>query len=304
MTDLGDTVLIVDDSPQTLGMLTDALEREDMTVLVATSGQAALDLLAKVAPHVILMDARMPGLDGFETTRRIKQTPMREHIPVIFMTGLTETQHVVAGLAAGGVDYVTKPIVLDEMIARIRVHLANARLAVGARAALDATGRSLFSLAADGQLLWCTPRAEEILSDQFTGGRLMLEDALVGSLLAAVASDGATPPRPLSAPHSGPPTREFHFLTTVRPGEYLFRVTETLPGAREALLRARFPLTVREAEVLVWLAAGKSNQDIADILGNSPATVKKHLLQIYAKLGVENRATAAAMAVQALAEHG
>ncbi|WP_339115266.1 DNA-binding response regulator [Thioclava sp. GXIMD2076] len=294
-----DIVLIVDDTPQTLGLLTDTLEREGMTVLVATSGQAALDLLAKIAPHVILMDAVMPGLDGFTTTRTIKQTPGRENIPVIFMTGLSDTEHVVAGLAAGGVDYVTKPIKLEELIARIRVHLSNARLAEGARAALDATGRSLMAIDAGGRILWTTPRAEELLGGLFHGGQLMLTDALVGQLLSLTRQAGASAVVPLGEAEIG-----FHYLNPVREGEYLFRVTEDRPGLREEILRDRFPLTQREAEVLVWVAAGKSNQDIADILGNSVATVKKHLLQIYAKLSVENRATAAAMAVQVLAEQG
>ncbi|WP_172331027.1 response regulator [Mangrovicoccus sp. HB161399] len=299
MTDLGDTVLIVDDQPETLELLTDTLEREGMTALVAIRGQAALDLLAKVEPHVILMDAQMPGLDGFETTRAIKQMPGREHIPVIFMTGLTETEHVVKGLAAGGVDYVTKPVVLEEMIARIRVHLANARVAQGARAALDAAGRSLLALDDGGALLWSTPRAEEILADLFEDGRLVPSEALAGRLLSMRGV-----PDSRSRLTLGDRELEFQYLAPVRAGESLYRVTESRPGAREAVLRDRFGLTAREAEVLLWLAAGKSNQDIADILGNSAATVKKHLLQIYAKLGAENRATAAAMAVQLLAELG
>ncbi len=299
MADLGDTVLIVDDSPETLGLLTDTLEREGMDVLVAIRGEAALDLLGQVVPHVILMDAMMPGIDGFETTRRIKLMPGREHIPVIFMTGLTETGDVVRGLAAGGVDYVTKPVVLDEMIARIRVHLANARRTQGAHAALDAAGRSLLALDEGGGLLWSTPRAEEILAGHFEGGRLVLGDALAGRLLSM---RGAVDSRWKIA--EGETELEFQYLAPLRPGEHLYRVTESRPGAREAMLRDRFGLTAREAEVLLWLAAGKSNQDIAGILGNSAATVKKHLLQIYAKLGAENRATAAAMAVQLLAELG
>ena len=92
---------------------------------------------------------------------------MLAHVPVIFMTGLTETEHVLEGLAAGGVDYVTKPIVVDELLARIRVHLANARVAAGTRAALDATGRFLLATDARGRLLWCTPKARQLLARLF-----------------------------------------------------------------------------------------------------------------------------------------
>ncbi len=94
----------------------------------------------------------MPGMDGFETCRRIKRDAGLSNVPVIFMTGLAETEHIVRGLEAGGVDYVTKPIVIEEMLARIRVHLANARLAQSARAALDVSGRFLLAVNRKGKV--------------------------------------------------------------------------------------------------------------------------------------------------------
>ena len=122
-------------------------------MLIATDGESALRLIEQITPDLVLMDAVMPGLNGFETCRRMKRNKMLGALPVIFMTGLTETENVLEGLAAGGVDYVTKPLVVDELLARIRVHLANARVAAGTRAALDATGR--FLLATDR----CRPAA-------------------------------------------------------------------------------------------------------------------------------------------------
>ena len=107
-------------------------------------------------PDVILMDALMPGTDGFETCRRLKQNKALAHVPVIFMTGLSDTEHIIEGLEAGGVDYVTKPIVPGELLARIRVHLANARIAHSARTALDAFGRFLLA-ATSGRA--CAPQA-------------------------------------------------------------------------------------------------------------------------------------------------
>lgn len=123
-----DIVLVVDDSPETLSLLTDALEDAGVTVLVAVEGANALTLVEQITPDVILLDAIMPGMDGFETCRRLKALKALAHVPVIFMTGLSETEHIVKGLDAGGVDYVTKPVVPNEIIARMRVHLANARL--------------------------------------------------------------------------------------------------------------------------------------------------------------------------------
>lgn len=106
----GPTILVVDDSLESLGFVTAALEAAGMTVLVACDGVAALQSLALVVPDLIVMDAMMPVMDGFATTRQIKADPRLARVPVIFMTGLTETEHVLHGLAVGGVDYVQKPL--------------------------------------------------------------------------------------------------------------------------------------------------------------------------------------------------
>src|ERR1700744_5238605 len=138
-------VLVVDDAADALGMLTDALEPAGFPVLASTSGTQALAIVGRVTPDIVLLDAVMPGMDGFETCRRLKAMAAIAAVPVIFMTGLSETEHVVRGLEAGGVDYLTKPINIEELLARIRVHLANARAYQSAHAALDATGRFLFA---------------------------------------------------------------------------------------------------------------------------------------------------------------
>jgi DNA-binding response OmpR family regulator len=134
-----------------------------MEVLVASNGAAALQALALVKPDLVLMDAVMPVMDGFETTRRIKADPILSSIPVIFMTGLTETEHVVRGLGAGGVDYVRKPIIIEEMLARIAVHTGNAAVARSSRAALDTAGRSVLAVNSAGSVLWATPRGQAIV---------------------------------------------------------------------------------------------------------------------------------------------
>src|SRR6201991_4718422 len=123
-----DVALVVDDSPETLRLLTDALDGAGMTVMVALDGASAMRIVDQITPDIVLLDAVMPGIDGFETCRRLKRDAGLANVPVIFMTGLSETEDVVRGLEAGGVDYVTKPIVIEEMLARIRVHLANSRL--------------------------------------------------------------------------------------------------------------------------------------------------------------------------------
>ena len=117
------TILIIDDQPAMLNLLIEAFEPAGFDVLVALQGEMALMLLNQVTPDVILLDAMMPGIDGFETCRRLKRRPGLALVPVIFMTGLSETEDIVQGLQAGGVDYVTKPVAPTEVIARVKVHL-------------------------------------------------------------------------------------------------------------------------------------------------------------------------------------
>ena len=296
-----DTVLVVDDTPETLGFLTDTLDHAGFTVLIATDGESALALVEQITPDLVLMDAVMPGLDGFETCRRLKGEKFLSHLPVIFMTGLSETEHVVQGLAAGGVDYVTKPIVIDELLARIRVHLANARIAHGSRAALDAAGRFLVATDANGQLLWCTPKAKQLLSELFPAngddGAGCLPKNVVRQL-TGLRQGGLAGAR--SVIEVDGRKMELAFLSSTGPDELLFRLTETSTVPDEQLLQQLLALTTRESQVLLWISRGKSNREIGEILDISPRTVNKHLEQVFVKLGVENRAAAAARAVRSL----
>jgi DNA-binding NarL/FixJ family response regulator len=296
-----DIVLVVDDSSEALGFLTRALEQADFTALVAKDGASALELLENVTPDLVLMDAVMPRMDGFETCRRIKSGRRTAHLPVIFMTGLSETQHVVEGLNAGGVDYVTKPIVIDELLVRIRVHLSNARISHGARAALDVTGRFLIATNAAGELIWSTLQADALLGSAFPT-REIQQDGLPHDVSAKLAALIGRARAQIAEPVlAGNEKRlNFLFVGATQPNEYLFRLTEESPGESD-LLQARLGLTQREAEVLIWIAGGKPNRDIGEILGISPRTVNKHLEQIFTKLGVENRASAAAQATKILA---
>jgi DNA-binding NarL/FixJ family response regulator len=297
-----DTVLVVDDTPETLGFLTDTLDHAGFTVLIATDGESALALVEQITPDLVLMDAVMPGMDGFETCRRLKGEKLLSHLPVIFMTGLSETEHVVQGLAAGGVDYVTKPIVIDELLARIRVHLANARIGHGSRAALDAAGRFLVATDGNGQLLWCTPKAKQLLSELFPAngdeGAGCLPPNVVRQLTGLRHQGGLAGAR--SIIELGGRKMELAFLSSTGPDELLFRLTETSTVPDEQLLQQTLALTTRESQVLLWISRGKSNREIGTILDISPRTVNKHLEQVFVKLGVENRAAAAARAVRSL----
>lgn len=309
-----DVVLVVDDTPDSLSFLTDTLESEGITVLVATNGESCLALLDEITPDLVLMDAVMPGLDGFETCRRLKREKLLSHVPVIFMTGLTETEHVVRGLQAGGVDYVPKPIVVGELLARIRVHLANARMAHASRTALDATGRYLVSTDGQGRLLWATPRAEQLIGEWWPGALAAGETALPATLPSGFPADLSARLALLRSEAS--PAQvftiaarrfEFSFVSSTAPDEFLYRLREVadpeaVQQAQALQLQQTLALTAREAEVLLWISRGKSNRDISEILNISPRTVNKHLEQVFEKLGVENRASATARAVRVLSQ--
>jgi DNA-binding NarL/FixJ family response regulator len=295
-----DTVLVIDDTPESLRFLADTLEAEGMRVLIATSGEAAIALLEHVTPDLILMDAIMPGMGGFEATKLIKRAPATAHIPIVFMTGLTESEHVLAALEAGGVDYVRKPLIVNELVARVRVHMANARLATGSQAALDASGRHLMSVNRDETLVWWTPQAGDMLS-----AAIPEWDRIAGPAPAALRPALI---RVLQSEESGTSARvelngmtlELVMVARLRGEETLIRVNDVNPAATIARLQSRHSLTSREAEVLLWVSYGKPNRVISDILAISPRTVNKHLEQIFEKLGVETRAAAAALAVRSM----
>lgn len=291
-----DVILVVDDSAETVGMLNDTLESAGMTTLVALEGNQAIKIARRMTPDIILMDAVMPEMDGFETCRQIKMDPELRSIPVIFMTGLSDTENVVKGFEAGGVDYVTKPIVTNELIARMRVHLANARLTLSAQTALDTAGQCLFAVNGHGGMVWSTPQVNQILDAANDGDWLSqkLEKEIHQWLLHAPAVGMG-----LNL-HSPRRSLKLVYLGNNGSNELLLRLVDSEPVDETLSLRNNFPLTRREAEVLLWIARGKTNREIGLILGTSPRTVTKHLEQVYRKLDVENRTAAAAKALQHL----
>ena len=309
----GDLVLIVDDVPDNLGMLHDALDESGYTVLVATNGESALQRATQALPDIILLDALMPGMDGFEVARRLKAASATAHVPIVFMTGLTETEHLVAALDAGGVDYVTKPIKPKEVLARMQVHLRGARQAQGAvqtRRALDAFGYASITVrVSDGRLMWQTPLARELLKDYFGESSLLAPAPLLAWLrrhVPAAREQHIEPPRFYAelgarrlsfALHQQIGAGEPEDLGDGESSDWLIVMREVSDLAIIDAMGLNFKLTAREAEVLYWVVKGKINRDIADILGASPATVKKHLERVFSKLGVETRTSAAAMAL-------
>lgn len=303
-------VLVVDDMPDNLAVLHDALDESGYTVLVANGGEAALQRAAQAQPDIVLLDACMPGMDGFEVARRLKADPLTAAIPIVFMTGLTDTDHVVAAFAAGGTDYVTKPVRTREVLARIAAHLASAQVQRQARNALDAFGHATMAVhEPSGTCVWQTALARRLM-DEFhpdaAPGRLPPELQAWVAREALRRRAGADPGGLAIARGA----RRLHLLLHAVDADALgddhwllvLRVADD-SATVEALVHG-LDLTAREAEVLLWVTRGKTNRDIGEILGTSPRTVHKHLEHVFQKLGVETRTAAASVAMARVAALG
>ncbi|MEO7578094.1 MAG: response regulator transcription factor [Massilia sp.] len=301
----GHVVLIVDDMPENLAVLHDALDESGFTVLVANNGEAALSRALEVVPDIILLDAVMPGMDGFEVCRRLKAQMATRQIPVIFMTGLTETEHVLAAFQAGGTDYVTKPVRQSELMARIAAHLRTAKLMNQARSALDAFGNAVIAVTPrDGKVVWQTPLARQWMQSYFAIPGVEEDNETPAELLGwldavgrAQRAGGAQPPLTVIR---GASRLIFEAAEIGEREQWMIVLREESDAAQVQALLALFKLTQRESEVLNWVIKGKTNRDIGEILGTSPRTVNKHLEHVFVKLGVETRTAAASLAMNRL----
>jgi DNA-binding NarL/FixJ family response regulator len=291
-TKISDVVLVVDDSPESLGMLNVALNQQGFTALVALDGLQALAIVEKVQPDVVLLDAMMPQMDGFETCQRLKQ--YLPNTPIIFMTGLTDVEDVVRGFEAGAIDYVTKPISPDEVIARIKSHIETAKLALSAQDALDLAGSNVFCVSEQGRLSWATPYVHKLIDN------IACDDhspwaSIAKSLVPWLARDTSKNllidcfQQPLNVSY-----------VRMQHDKHLLRVAEAKKKKSAVHLQKKLPITKRESEVLYWVSYGKTSWEISQILEMSPRTVNKHLEQIFKKLGVDNRTSAAAISIRLL----
>ncbi|MBT9467169.1 DNA-binding response regulator [Hydrogenophaga sp.] len=281
-------ILVVDDAVDTLRMLGDALVSEGYVVLAARDAEEALERFEVAVPDGVLLDAVMPGMDGFAFCEHIKATPAWSHVPIVFMTGLSESDQILRGFACGGVDYVVKPLRIPEVMARLATHVRNARVTRLAQEAVDVAGMGTVVLDTQGRMAWRSPQATAWLALAF--GADAAAGKRAGEWLGTALSNTET-------------TRDLgrHGRLLARNmgqgnlGESMLLLTLTPDSAAAQRLRD-IALTPRETEVLSWLAKGKTNRDIADILGMSHRTVNKHLEHVFEKLGVETRSAAAAIA--------
>lgn len=293
------TVLVVDDTPANLGVVLESLHSAGLRVLMAESGPRALELLARQPIDLVLLDLVMPGHDGFATLADIRRRPAWADIPVLFMTAVDDPAQKVSALESGAVDYISKPVHPPEVLARVRTHLElraarrelqrqNAKLEAEIAVRLDAEAQLAHSLDravilanGDGKVVFQTLAATHLLHRHqllLADGRLPAE-LLQGERITSAA--GILLVQRFSGRNSEP-LQVIHLTEESAP-----------PGPADLV---SLGLTPRQAEVLYWIAQGKTNGETAVILGTSPRTVDKHVEQLLERLGVENRLAAAARA--------
>lgn len=303
------SILVVDDTPANLAVLTDLLDGEGFEVVVARDGASALQRLQAFTPALILLDVVMPGIDGFETCRRMKAQPKLAQVPVFFITAQTDAFDKLEGFAVGAVDYITKPFCSEEVLARVRAHLRIRELQtdleeqlrlreLAERQLAQSLDRAVAVVSPNGSLQFCTTLARALLDRWFSASA---DGWAPGELMAWI--EGRCGGRMDTAPE---------FRVRKADGELVVRLLVDAASPESAVMlfdeRAAasheslrgLGLTAREAEVLFWLSEGKSYKEIGVIVACEWRTVQKHAENIYQKLHVENRHGAADMARRTL----
>ena len=304
-------VLVVDDAPANLALLLDCLGSAGLDLRFAESGEQALAQLDHARPDLILLDVLMPpGPDGFETCRRIRARPDGRDVPILFMTSLTDTTHKVRGLETGAVDFITKPLHPEEVLARVRVHLQlqSLRRTLEAEVARrrwaeeqlrEGLDRAVVVVDRQHRIHFCSRPARELMARHF-GLQETAADLTGVSLpgaLGRLVEAGRPPILPLG--HGGS-LRVRTFSEVSQGPAHVLLLLEEIPPLAEPVVLMQLGLTAREAEVLFWIAHGKAGAEIATILVTTLATVKKHTEHLFDKLGVDSRTAAALRAVELL----
>ena len=293
-----ETVLIVDDTPDNLAVLSDMLSEYGYRVLVATDGISALEQIKHFQPDIILLDIIMPGIDGFETCQRLKENHLTENIPIIFMTGLSELDNLLKGFKQGAADYIVKPIRPAEVLARIDAQLAQKRNSQRIEQSLQYVGFAALAFNKSGTITWLSTTASQIFYDHFSSDEPDNKHIQIGKLLPQLVLNQITPKIKqnqltlldikIGGLHTG------KIVPSSLANEYMLLIQKSNQEWDLASLKASFGLTAREAEILMWVSRGKTNKEVGLILETSPRTVNKHLEHIFEKLGVPTRTAAVA----------
>lgn len=280
------TVLVVDDTPAGLGLVCEALRKEGIRVLLAESGASARKALARTLPDLVLLDVIMPDEDGFAVCDSLRADPRWRELPVIFLTSIDDPEQKVRAFAAGAIDYVTKPVHIPELVARVRVQLdlqSALRRLEAQKAELEA--EVALRLDAEAQLASSLDRAVVILD---RAQHLLFATRLAYDLLAKYGLHHRALATADTFVANGTTLCVRRFTEPGRDDTQLLVLEEehAPPGPSSF---CKLGLTPRQAEVAYWVAQGKTNAEIAVIVEASPRTIDKHMEGILARLGLENR---------------
>lgn len=297
-------VLVVDDTPANLSLLLDALTEAGHEILVAESGRSALALLEHTTPDLVLLDLVMPGMDGVATCQRIKERAECRDVPVLFMTAVDEPAQKLRAFEVGAFDYITKPVYPPEVLARVNAHLQiralqksladELALRVEAEEQLSQSlDRAVVLADAAGRIVFATRLAEDLLHKHHPQRAADMLPAKLGENSALIVHRFSE----RSAGGSAVPLKKAGEDAAATLQMLVLEEAGSPPGP--AALK-QLGLTPREAEVLYWIAQGKSNPDIAIIVGANVRTVHKHVEHIFQKLGVESRNAAMLTALDVL----
>ncbi|MEM7800317.1 MAG: response regulator [Chloroflexota bacterium] len=299
------TILVVDDVPANIGVLLETLPNAGFEVRVAGNGLAALEQVAYELPDLILLDIHMPGIDGFETCRRLKANPVTQEIPIIFLSALSETVDKVRGLQLGGADYVTKPIQVEEVLARVNTHLTLTHM----RQQLHQKNADLEELVNDRTValteanVMLRAEVERRQGDDAVRDSAVILAQMLSTQLAAHPDQGISLRKMLAGIRN-----ELNKVTQLLDEEHfvqsnfaqiqtiisksvgqLHQIATGLEKAdqsqsceSEQLLQ----LSERERQVLIMLTNGQTSADIAQELAISEATVRTYRLRIMNKLEI------------------
>jgi DNA-binding NarL/FixJ family response regulator len=267
-------------------------------------------------PDLILLDIKMPGLDGIETCRLIKQRSEWRNVPIIFITGADDLSQKLAAFEAGGVDFVSKPILPEEVEARVRTHLhirelqseleqknqalsEEIELRLDAEKQLEAKLDEAFVIAcSDGGIYFSTRQANILLQAFFPGTSMARLPASVVHWL-----ESGERHKPLVVVSDAKGDLQIEHLAASDPRHLALLRLEQRNSCWGPKALQTLGLTPREAEVLYWITEGKTNPEISTILDTTLHTVKKHNNKLFAKLGVETRMAAARLALSVLTGH-
>lgn len=315
------TILIVDDIPANITLLLNTLRDTDFHVLVAESGESALERLKYFVPDIILLDVAMPGMNGFQTCQRIKRNPNTADIPILFLTSHDETVNKVHGFQVGGVDYITKPIQIEEVIARVKTHITLSQLQQEAQAQNEILEARVLERTAELQAEIEQRKRNEIekqkllnilgtQSDQLSemtqwliGSQQQRHNETYITLQENMADDLSNIILQLHtyqnslAKSSAKEAVDFDDLQSALIG--LNRLQSRLQNSqqsessisaqeREILDSTLLKLTAREREVLQLIVDGKSTSGIAELLSISETTIRSHRSHIMQKLDIED----------------